>query len=91
MGCRITKGVTEQCMARLRLTLPISSFACSTKPCPILGTEDCNGKHLKLNYFGLIKGKILPPRGLPLPPLSIKINNKLMFPLCRTCATNESQ
>ena len=30
-------------------TLPISSFACSTKPCPILGTEDCNGKHLKLN------------------------------------------
>ena len=72
-------------------TLPISSFACSTKPCPILGTEDCNGKHLKLNYFGLIKAKILPPRGLLLPVLPIKINNKLMFPLCRTCATNESQ
>ena len=72
-------------------TLPISSFACSTKPCPILGTDDCNGKHLKLNYFGLIKAKILPPRGLFLPVLPIKINNKLMFPLCHTCAMNESQ
>ena len=44
-------------------TSPISFFTCSTKPCPILGTEDCNGMHLKLNYFGLIKGKILPPCG----------------------------
>ena len=57
-------------------TLPISSFACSTKPCPILGTEDCNGMHLKLNYFSLIKAKILPPHGLLLPVLPIKINNK---------------
>ena len=53
--------------------------------------EDCNGKHLKLNYFGLIKAKILPPCGLVLPVLPIKINNKLMFSLCRTCAMNESQ
>ena len=61
------------------------------KPCPILGTEDCNGMHLKLNYFCLIKAKILPLRGLQLPVLPIKINNKLMFPLCHTCASNESQ
>ena len=47
--------------------------------------------HLKLKYFGLIKAKILPPRGLLLPILPIKINNKLMFPLCRTCAMNETQ
>ena len=66
-------------------------FACNTKPCPILGTDDCNEMHLKLNYFGLIKAKILPPCGLLPPVLPIKINNKLMFPLCRTCATNESQ
>ena len=46
---------------------------------------------LKLNYFGLIKAKILPPHGLLLPVLLIKINNKLMFPLCHTCASNESQ
>ena len=72
-------------------TSPISSFACDTKPCPILGTEDCNGMHLKLNYFGLIKAKLLPLCGLLLPDLPIKINNKLMFPLCHTCAMNESQ
>ena len=72
-------------------TSPISSFACTTKPCPILGTEDCKGMHLKLNYFGLIKAKILPPRGLLLPVLLIKINDKLMFPLCHTCALNENQ
>ena len=46
--------------------------------------------HLKLDYFGLIKAKILPPCGLLLPVLLIKIN-KLMFPLCCTCALNESQ
>ena len=72
-------------------TSPISSFAYPMKPCPILGMENCNGMHLKLNYFGLIKAKILPPCGLLLPDLPIKINNKLMFPLCCTCATNESQ
>ena len=65
-------------------------FACTKKPCPILGTEYCNGMHLKLNYFGLIKAKILPPHSLLLPILLIKIN-KLMFPLCRTCTMNESQ
>ena len=47
--------------------------------------------HLKLKYFGLIKAKILPPCGLLLPILPIKINNKLMFPLCHTCAMNETQ
>ena len=46
-------------------------LACNTKPCPILGTEDCNGMHLKLNYFGLIKARILPPHGLLLPVLPI--------------------
>ena len=70
---------------------PILLFACSKKPCPILGMKYCNGMHLKLNYFGLIKAKILPPCGLLLPILPIKINNKLMFPLCCTCAMNESQ
>ena len=47
--------------------------------------------HLKLNYFGLIKAKILPPHGLLLPVLLIKINNKLMFLLCHTGTMNENQ
>ena len=38
------------------------------------------------NYFGLIKCKILPPKSLYLPVLPLKINGKLIFTLCATCA-----
>ena len=41
-------------------------------------------------YEGLIKCKVLPPTTLYHPILPFKCNNKLMFPLCRTC-TEESQ
>ncbi|XP_053573371.1 uncharacterized protein LOC128663189 isoform X1 [Bombina bombina] len=41
-------------------------------------------------YFGLAKVKMLPPRGLFFPVLPLKLNGKLMFPLCLTCATNNS-
>jgi hypothetical protein len=37
-------------------------------------------------YFGLIKCKILPPRGLYLPVLPARINGKLYFALCTVCA-----
>ncbi|MCG8079176.1 MAG: hypothetical protein JAY75_23495, partial [Candidatus Thiodiazotropha taylori] len=37
-------------------------------------------------YCGLIKCKVLPPRNLYHPVLPYKCNNKLLFPLCRTCA-----
>ncbi|CAC5422865.1 unnamed protein product [Mytilus coruscus] len=37
------------------------------------------------NYEGLIKCRVQPPRGLHIP-VPAKINNKLMFSLCRTCA-----
>ena len=42
-------------------------------------------------YFGLIKCTVLPPRGLYHPVLPYRCNNKLMFPLCRTCAETENQ
>ena len=43
------------------------------------------------NYFGLIRCKILPPTDLFHPVLPSKINGKLMFPLCRTCAGDYNQ
>lgn len=43
------------------------------------------------NYFGIAKVKVLPPRELYFPVLPLKCNGKLMFPLCRTCAEEESQ
>ncbi|XP_060572998.1 uncharacterized protein LOC132730933 [Ruditapes philippinarum] len=42
------------------------------------------------DYFGIAKVKILPPRGLYHPVLPYKSNNKLKFPLCRTCADTEN-
>ncbi|KAG5873795.1 hypothetical protein JTB14_024111 [Gonioctena quinquepunctata] len=46
--------------------------------------EQCNDLNLKKTE-GLIKCKILPPQDLYHPVLSLKMNNKLMFILCRTC------
>ncbi len=46
---------------------------------PIRGT--------KLPYFGLIKCKVLPPRGLFHPVLPLRIDKKLLFPLCHKCAS----
>lgn len=42
-------------------------------------------------YEGLIKCKILPPRGLYTPVLPVKCNGKLLFSLCRTCSENYQQ
>ena len=52
--------------------------------------KSCNIKHWTLPYFGLIKLKILPPRCLYFPVLPMKINSKLLFPLCRTCTEKEN-
>ena len=41
-------------------------------------------------YFGLAYVKILPPTRLYHPVLPFRVNNKLYFPLCRTCATSNS-
>ena len=55
---------------------------------PIIITE-----HVKdiSQYERLIKYKVVLPRDLHIPVLSLKINGKLLFPLCRTCAENYSQ
>jgi hypothetical protein len=37
-------------------------------------------------YFGLIRCRVFPPRGLYHPVLPYKTGGKLLFPLCRTCA-----
>jgi hypothetical protein len=42
-------------------------------------------------YFGLVKCKVVPPRGLPHPVLPLKFAGKLMFALCRTCMETNSK
>ena len=43
------------------------------------------------SYYGLVKLKILPPRGLYIPVLPMRGGGKLLFPLCLKCATREYQ
>ena len=61
------------------------------QPCPLLGTAKCQGWHWKIPYFSLMKVKILLPCKLLFPVLPVKINGKLMFSLCHTCAENEDK
>ena len=70
---------------------PFFKVHCRLQPCPLLGTANCQGWHWKIPYFGLMKVKILPPCKLLFPILPVKINGKLMFPLCCTCAENEDK
>ena len=42
-------------------------------------------------YFGIAKVSILPPRGLYHPVLPYRMNNKLLFSLCRKCTETENK
>lgn len=42
-------------------------------------------------WNGVIKATVLPPQDLYVPVLPFKCNQKLMFPLCRTCAETQNQ
>ena len=56
---------------------------CFYSPCP--------GVHWELPYFVVMKVTVLPPTDLLHPVLPLKCNGKLKFPLCYTCACNETQ
>lgn len=43
------------------------------------------------SYFGIAKVRILPPKTLYHPVLPLVSKGKLKFPLCATCAENETQ
>lgn len=52
---------------------------------------NCKGEHWKLQYFGLMKAKFIPPRNLLHPVLPVRCNGKLKFPLCYNCAIKDNQ
>lgn len=43
------------------------------------------------SYFGFVKCKVSPPKKLNLPVLPYKVNEKLLFPLCKMCANEFNQ
>lgn len=40
-------------------------------------------------YYGLVKCRVLPPYELYHPVLPYRMESKLLFPLCRTCAQEQ--
>ncbi|XP_073497547.1 uncharacterized protein [Phyllobates terribilis] len=64
-------------------------FVNKTKEYPIRHPEIIyqDFKDIK-EYFGIAKVKVYPPKELFFPVLPVKVNGKLMFPLCLTCAQN---
>lgn len=42
-------------------------------------------------YFGFIKCKVIAPTSINIGVLPLRIDKKLMFPLCKTCAVNKIQ
>ena len=74
------------------------SFHCSLYPwvCkyglfPIGHPELYFGADIPAQVQGLVKCKVLPPPRLFHPVLPVRINGKLLFPLCRTCAETQCQ
>ena len=66
----------------------IHPYVCKSKHYPVGHPRCLIGPNLLdvTSYEGLIKCRILPPRGLRIPLLPCHINGKLMFVLCRACA-----
>lgn len=58
-------------------------YCCYPVGHPIILTENID---LAREYFGLMKCKILPPRGLHAPVLPKTFNGKNVYTLCNTCA-----
>ncbi len=56
---------------------------------PEIILENIDYKNKK--YFGLVKCKLLPPQNLHLPVLLTRIENHLLFPLCRTCCIDQAE
>ena len=72
--------------------LPLLERRCIRgKKCEIFDTHECILTHKYSPYFGIIMCTILPPKKLFFPVLPLRVNGKLMFPLCRECAEKERQ
>ena len=57
----------------------------------ILLEEDLPPNARLEDYFGIAKVLVHPPRRLLHPVLGLRVDQKLMFPLCRTCANEKQQ
>ncbi|KAL1280074.1 hypothetical protein QQF64_014674 [Cirrhinus molitorella] len=66
---------------------------CQSRKCYPIGHPEIIYKDFQKleDYYGLVKATVLPPRKLLHPTLPYRAAEKLMFPLCRTCAEQQNQ
>ena len=62
-------------------------YVCKYAKFPVGHPEIYQADKIPLHVEGLLKCKILPPQNLFLP---VRARNKLLFPLCKTCALENS-
>ena len=72
-------------------------YVCKNKHYPVGHPRCLIGPDLRkfgvdvIKFEGLVKCKVIPPRGLHIPLLPSHINKKLLFVLCRKCAETDNQ
>ncbi|XP_061190399.1 uncharacterized protein LOC133198307 [Saccostrea echinata] len=91
-GCVLYKRATRDTKIKYVNFTSLYTFVNKTCRYPIghpeIITRDFNDLS---SYFGLVKVKVLPPRGLFHPVLGYRTGGKLTFPLCRTCVERQQQ
>jgi len=65
-------------------------YVCKYAKFPVGHPEIYQADKIPLHVEGLLKCKILPPQNLFHPVLPFRARNKLLFPLCKTCALENS-
>ena len=66
-------------------------WVCKYGVFPVGHPEVLYGKDIPDQVQGFIKCKVLPPANLFHPVLPMRVNGKLLFPLCKTCAEGSLQ
>jgi hypothetical protein len=92
---RLFAEATEGSQIRYVDYTSLYPWACKTRHFPIghpvIFKKGINEPDEDTDLEGLIKCKVLPPRRLFHPVLAYRARNKLLFPLCRTCAEEGNQ
>jgi len=66
-------------------------YVCKYARFPVGHPEIYRGEDIPDHIEGLLKCKVLPPPILFHPVLPYRVNSKLLFPLCRSCAMDTTQ
>ena len=88
---RLYRKVDDPLQIRYYDVTSLYPYVLKTQTFPVGHPQIVTRDFLPLDrYFGLAKVKILPPRGLYLPVLPHKVDGRLFFPLCATCAETKN-